>query len=71
MEKRKHYWNGRFGRPARHDVLLYEDAGFWRVEHRMGGSEGWTRWYDHEDEDGALDRVRDLLAVSDSWRQLG
>ena len=37
----------------------------WRAEHRMGGFEGWTRWYDHEDEDGALDRVRDLLAVSD------
>ena len=55
---------------ARHDVLLYEDAGYWRVEHRIGGSEGWTRWYEHDDEDGALDRVRDLLATSDSWQDL-
>lgn len=70
MEKRKHFWNGRFGRLARHDVLLYEDAGHWRVEHRIGGSEGWTRWYEHEDEDGALDRMRDLLVVSDGWRLL-
>ena len=40
MEKRKHYWNGRWGRLARHDVLLYEDGGQWTVEHRIGGVEG-------------------------------
>ncbi len=70
MEKRKHYWNGRWGRLARHDVLLYEDGGFWQVEHRIGGSEGRTRWYEHDDEDAALDRIRDLLATSDGWQEL-
>jgi len=70
MEKRKHYWNGRWGRLARHDVLLYEDGGQWMVEHRTGGVEGRTQWAEYVDEDAALDRVRDLLAGGDDWREL-
>ncbi len=70
MEKRKHYWNGRWGRLARHDVLLYEDGGQWMVEHRTGGVEGRTQWAEYDLEDAALDRVRDLLAGGDEWREL-
>jgi hypothetical protein len=70
MEKRKHYWNGRWGRIARHDVLLYEDGGAFMVEHRRGGTEGRSAWTEHADEDSALDRVRDLLTGSDDWREL-
>jgi hypothetical protein len=70
MDKRKHYWNGRWGRLARHDLMIYEDAGLWRVEHRTGGVEGRSRWDEFDDEDAALDRLRDLLAVSDDWREL-
>ncbi len=65
-----HFWNGRWGRLARHDVLVYEDGGHWLVEHRIGGAEGWTRWSEHRDEDAALDRARDLLTGSDDWQQL-
>ena len=54
MDKRKHYWNGRWGRLARHDLMIYEDAGLWRVEHRTGGVEGRSRWDEFEDEDAAL-----------------
>lgn len=70
MEKRKHFWNGRWGRLARVDILLYDDAGRWIVEHRTGGVEGRSTMIDFESEDAALDRVRDLLAGSDDWRDL-
>lgn len=70
MEKRKHYWNGRWGRLARQDVLLYEDAGEWTVEHRIGGVEGQSRRLEFSHEDAALDRLRDLLAGGDDWRDL-
>jgi hypothetical protein len=70
MEKRKHYWNGRWGRLARHDVLLYEDGGHWTVEHRTGGAEGRSEWSECDSEDAALDLVRDLLGGADDWREL-
>jgi hypothetical protein len=70
MDKRKHYWNGRWGRLARNDVLLFEDAGQWMVERRVGGTEGRSTWAEFSDEDSALDHVRDLLAGTDEWREL-
>ena len=70
MEKRKHYWNGRWGRLARHDVLLYEDGGQWTVEHRVGGVEGRVRRQEFDQEDAALDHIRNLLTLSDSWQEL-
>jgi hypothetical protein len=70
MEKRKHYWNGRWGRLARLDVMLYEDAGRWSVERRLGGVEGRTELTEFDREDDAFDRMRDLLAGSDDWREL-
>jgi hypothetical protein len=70
MEKRKHYWNGRWGRLARVDVLLYEDAGLWTVEERVGGVEGRIQTAEFDREDDAFDRLRDLLAGTDDWREL-
>jgi hypothetical protein len=70
MEKRKHYWNGRWGRIARLDVLVFEDAGRWTVERRVGGAEGRSVMVEFDDEDAAFDRVRDLLAGADDWREL-
>lgn len=70
MEKRKHYWNGLWGRLARHDVLLFEDGGEWTIEDRRGGAEGRSRWFQHDSEEGALERVRALMAGRDDWREL-
>lgn len=70
MEKRKHYWNGRWGRLARVDIVLYEDAGRWIVEERTGGVEGRSTMVEFDREDAALDHVRDLLAGTDPWREL-
>jgi len=36
VERRKHFWNGRWGRIARLDILIFEDAGRWLVEAREG-----------------------------------
>jgi hypothetical protein len=70
VEKRKHYWNGRWGRLARRDILLFEDAGLWRIEDRIGGAEGQSRWSEHDQEDAALDQLRDLLAGAEEWREI-
>jgi hypothetical protein len=72
VERRKHYWNGRWGRLARMDILVFEDAGAWVVEAREGGADGKSRWFELPDEDRALDCVRDLITVSkmDGWREL-
>jgi hypothetical protein len=70
MEKRRHYWNGSWGRLARHDILVYENGGQWVVEDRIGGAEGRSRWFPRDDEDAALELVRGLLAGPESWREL-
>jgi hypothetical protein len=70
MEKRKHYWNSRWGRVARQDILVFEDAGRWMVEARDGGPEGRSRLFELPDEDAMLDLVRDLMSDSGDWREL-
>ena len=70
MERRKFWWNGRWGRLARRDILVYEDGGQWWVEAREGGVEGRCRWLECVDEDAALDVVRGLMAGTDGWREL-
>jgi hypothetical protein len=70
MERRKHWWNGTWGRLARRDVYLYEDAGHWLVEAREGGAEGRSRWYEFADEDDALGCVNGLLAQPGDWRDV-
>ena len=70
MERRKHWWNGTWGRLARRDVYLFEDGGKWLVEGRDGGAEGRSTWYDFDDEDAAVDCVRGLLNGPGEWREL-
>ena len=70
VERRKHWWNGTWGRLARRDVLLWEDGGRWLVEARRGGAEGRSRWFEYGDEDAATECVRGLLADSPHWREL-
>jgi hypothetical protein len=70
MEQRKHWWNGKWGRLARRDILLSEDGGAWWVEIREGGvDDAVSRWYELPDEDMALDCVRDMMAGPFEWRE--
>jgi len=71
VERRKHYWNGKWGRLARMDILVFEDGGAWVVEAREGGADGRSRWFELPDEDTALDCVRDLITLSkvDEWKE--
>jgi hypothetical protein len=71
VERRKYWWNGKWGRLARRDVLLYEDGGQWWVEAREGGSEGRSLWREYPDEDIAMDCVRGLIEGTDRWREMG
>jgi hypothetical protein len=70
MERRKFWWNGKWGRLARRDVLLYEDRGTWWVEAREGGTEGHSRWFEFAAEDAAMDCVRALVAGNERWREV-
>lgn len=72
VERRKHYWNNKWGRLARRDILVYEDAGAWTVEAREGDADGRSRWFELPSEDLALDCVRDLITASktDGWKEL-
>jgi hypothetical protein len=70
MEKRKHWWNGAWGRLARRDIYLFEDAGTWWVEAREGGAEGHYRRYECDDEVTAMDCVRGLLVQPGDWREV-
>ena len=72
MERRKHYWNGKWGRLARRDILVFEDGGTWLVEAREGGADGKSRWFELPSEDMALDCVRNFITLSkmDGWREL-
>jgi hypothetical protein len=70
MEHRKHWWNGRWGRLARKDVLLRTDGDQWLVEQRAGGAEGVSRFFEFDSEEAAYDAVRALLAGSEDWREL-
>jgi hypothetical protein len=70
MERRGHWWNGTWGRIGRRDVYLYEDGGRWRVEARLGGAEGSSRWFEHGGPGPAADRIRELLTEPGRWREL-
>jgi hypothetical protein len=70
MERRKYWWNGRSEPRQRQDLLLYEDAGQWWLEARMGGAAGRSRWLEFGDEDAALDVVRALMEGGSVWREL-
>ncbi len=70
MERRKHWWNGTWGRLARRDIYLFEDAGSWMVEARHGGAEGRSRRYEFADEQAAMACVDGLLTQPGDWREL-
>ncbi|MEV7230902.1 hypothetical protein AB0M79_28345 [Polymorphospora sp. NPDC051019] len=69
MGRRRHWWNGRWGRLARRDVLLFEDGGLWRLEARQRGVEGSIRSWEFSDEEAATAHAR-ALRDGDGWREL-
>ena len=70
MERRKFWWNGKWGRVARRDILLYEDGGMWWLERREGGSEGRSTWSGFGSEQAANDAVATLTASGERWREM-
>jgi hypothetical protein len=70
VEQRRHWWNSRWGTLARHDIFLRVDGDLWYVEDRWGGGEGTSRWFEPDNEDAALERVRELM-TGDGWREVG
>jgi hypothetical protein len=59
----KRWWNGRYGRLVRRDVMVWttEDRTRWMVEARRGGAEGRSQFKEVSTGHEALD-------VAESWR---
>jgi hypothetical protein len=72
VERRTHWWNGRFANVARRDIYLWQDHGRWQVEARRGGIDRRGRLFAFEDRATALTLV-DALVGSDAggWREVG
>lgn len=70
VERRKHWWNGNWGRLARRDLYLFEDGGRWLVEARRGGAEGQSRRFECADEEAALECLRGLMAEGERWSEI-
>jgi hypothetical protein len=72
--RRRHWWNGKWGRLARRDVLLYldDETEKWAVEAREGGVDGDSRWWELNCEADALQLIGGLTepTVVDNWREL-
>jgi hypothetical protein len=70
--RRRHWWNGHWGRLARRDLVLYEEIhGGWLLEAREGGVEGDSRWFRPPSEEDALQIADELMSdPSDQWREL-
>jgi hypothetical protein len=71
MERRKHWWNGRFANPARRDVFLWNDNGDWCVEASRGSLKRRYRQFAFDNEMAALTMV-DVLTGSqgEGWREV-
>ncbi len=59
------------GRLARRDIYLRVDGDRWYVEDRAGGADGTSAWFDVDNEDAALERVRTLMGTDGRWREIG
>jgi hypothetical protein len=72
--RRRHWWNGKWGRLARRDVLLYHDdeSGRLSVEAREGGADGDSLGWDLAREPDALELINSLTEDSsvDQRREL-
>jgi hypothetical protein len=72
VERRRHWWNGRFAKPSRRDVFLWRDDGRWHVEARRGGLDRRSRLFAFDDEAAALTLVEALVGSDvEGWRQVG
>jgi hypothetical protein len=71
VDRRKHWWNGRFGNPARRDVFLWTDNGNWHVEASRGNLTRRIRRFAFDNEMAALGMVDALLgSQGDGWREV-
>ncbi|GIH16091.1 hypothetical protein [Rugosimonospora africana] len=72
--RRRHWWNGKWGRIARRDVFLSldDETGLWWVEAREGGSEGTPIRRKFDCEPDAVRHVGLLTRDStiDNWREM-
>jgi hypothetical protein len=67
----KHYWNGKQGRPGRRDIFVRSDGSTWQVEQRAGGAEGISEFYERPDVESTNALLIELLGDQSEWQELG
>jgi hypothetical protein len=71
VERRRHWWNGRFANAARRDVYFWAERGRWHVEVSRGSLSRRTRRFAFDNEEAALAMVDVLLGNNGgTWREV-
>jgi hypothetical protein len=70
VERRRWWWNGRWGRLARRDVIVHEHEGRWFVQARKGGAEGHSNWAEAASEAVAVELALSIRDRPDEWSEL-
>lgn len=60
-------WNGKYGLPARHDVIIWHDGAAWQVEDRHGGELGWSTTLTARDESDARTIAAHFTSGVQQW----
>jgi hypothetical protein len=71
MARYRSWWNGKWGRLARRDVIIHHEEK-WYVEAREGGPEGRSKFYPANDADDALSQAERFIKTPDGakWREM-
>lgn len=71
MVAQRQWWNKRWGRLSRRDVLIHYEPEKWLVEAREGGPEGRIKKVPAGNEAEALQIARRFMELgSDDWREI-
>jgi hypothetical protein len=70
MVRERWWWNGKWGRIARRDVMIHRDDVVFYVVARSGGAEGRSRQYAATDAADAQRLADRFMATDERWREM-
>lgn len=70
MEREQWWWNGKWGRIARLDVMIWRDEGGLFVETQEGGAEGRRNRYRAADDAAAKGLAEEFMNTPGRWRPM-
>ena len=70
MARARWWWNGKWGRLARRDVIIHHEPEVWSAEAREGGEEGRTRRFPASDQGEAGAIAEKLISTDERRREM-